>query len=248
MRKGMLIALEGNECSGKSSVLCLLKDLLEREGKSVVVFREPGGTVAGEDIRSIILDNLYEETINGRTEAYLYAASRSELVEKRVLPALETCDYVLLDRYYYSSIVWQGVIRGLGIPLIESLNAPFMKEAKPDLAIFLDISEEERLRRMAIRVGKHDRLDNEPLELLSRLDTAYREMVRRFPEFKAVSAEGPVDVVATRCLDMIRKTGAGTHSTGCSDINCCPICKKTNKEPETNVTESCADMSVEVTI
>lgn len=215
----MLIALEGNECSGKSTVLCLLKELLENDGNSVAVFREPGGTVAGEDIRSIILDNLYKETINGRTEAYLYAASRSELVEKRILPSLKTCDYVLLDRYYYSSIVWQGVIRGLGIPLIESLNAPFMKEARPDLAIFLDISEEERLRRMAMRVGKHDRLDNEPLELLSRLDTAYREMVQRYPEFKVVSAEGPVEIVAARCLDMIRKTGEGNSSTGCSNDN-----------------------------
>lgn len=205
MRKGKLIAIEGSEGSGKSTVVLLLQEYFTKIGKSVVLFREPGGTIAGEDIRSIILDRFYEETISGRTEAYLYAASRSELVEKRVLPALENYDYVLLDRYYYSSLVWQGEVRGLGRDFITTLNKPFMEQAKPDLAIYLHISEQERLRRMACRKEKQDRLDREPLELLRRVDAAYKSLAAEFPEFQTVDAEHPIYEVMETCRNLIEK-------------------------------------------
>lgn len=205
MRKGKLIVLEGSEGSGKSSVVALLQDYFREKGKKAVLFREPGGTVAGEDIRSIILDRFYEETISGRTEAYLYAASRSELVEKRILPSLETYDYVLLDRYYYSSLVWQGEVRGLGRDFICALNKPFMEQAKPDLAIYLYISEQERLRRMAGRQEKQDRLDQEPLDLLRRVDDAYQRLAAEFPEFQTVNAECSIDKVMEACRILIEK-------------------------------------------
>lgn len=200
---GSLVAMEGNECSGKSTVIQYLKKYMERRGQTVTIHREPGGTDAGEDIRAIILDKEYPETISGLTEAYLYAASRSELVEKLVLPDLKKYDYVLLDRYYYSSLVWQGVVRGLGLPFVESINSPFMEKAKPDIAFYLDIPEEERAARMSQRTGKQDRLDKEPAELLRKVDEAYRAVSQQYPEFRVVDATGTPEVVAMKCLALI---------------------------------------------
>lgn len=111
---GKLIVFEGNECSGKTTVIHLVKEKLLSAGYSVMATREPGGTKAGEDIRSIILDREYPQPINGRTEALLYAASRSEMVDKVLVPLRGKYDFVILDRYYYSSLVYQGAVRGLG--------------------------------------------------------------------------------------------------------------------------------------
>lgn len=202
--KGFLLTFEGNECSGKTSIIPLVKEALESRGYSVKVVREPGGTEAGEDIRHIILDNFYPQAINGRTEAYLYAASRSEAVEKIIMPSLNEYDFVITDRYYYSSLVWQGMIRGLG-EFVTMLNQPFIDSAAPNLAIFLDITEQTRLERMNRRSDKHDRLDNEPMELLNRIDDGYHALVEKFPEFVSVDANGTLEEVFTACMKKIEE-------------------------------------------
>lgn len=199
---GKLIVFEGNECSGKTTVIHMVGERLLAADYTVLLSREPGGTKAGEDIRSIILDKEYPKPICGRTEALLYAASRSEMLDKVLLPNLEHYDFVLLDRYYYSSLVWQGVVRGLG-QFVYEVNRLFIEQYPPDLAIYLDITSETRIQRLRRRVNEQNRLDREPLELLSRIDDAYHDLVTRMPEMVSVDANGDLDGIVDTCLHKI---------------------------------------------
>lgn len=202
---GKLIVFEGNECSGKTTVIHLVKEKLLSAGYSVMATREPGGTKAGEDIRSIILDREYPQPINGRTEALLYAASRSEMVDKVLIPLRDKYDFVILDRYYYSSLVYQGAVRGLGQFAYE-VNRLFIEQYPPDLAIFLDITAETRIQRLSRRVNEQNRLDKEPLEFLAQVDDAYHELVKRMPEMVSVDANGDLDGVLDECYNKILAT------------------------------------------
>lgn len=202
---GKLIVFEGNECSGKTTVIHLVKEKLLSAGYSVMATREPGGTEAGEDIRSIILDREYPQPINGRTEALLYAASRSEMVDKVLVPLRDKYDFVILDRYYYSSLVWQGFVRGLGKFAYE-VNRLFIEQYPPDLAIFLDITAKTRIQRLSRRVNEQNRLDKEPLEFLARVDDAYHDLVKRMPEMVSVDANGDLDGIVDECYHKILET------------------------------------------
>lgn len=202
---GKLIVFEGNECSGKTTVIHLVKEKLLSAGYSVMATREPGGTEAGEDIRSIILDREYPQPINGRTEALLYAASRSEMVDKVLVPLRDKYDFVILDRYYYSSLVWQGFVRGLGKFAYE-VNRLFIEQYPPDLAIFLDITAKTHIQRLSRRVNEQNRLDKEPLEFLARVDDAYHDLVKRMPEMVSVDANGDLDGIVDECYHKILET------------------------------------------
>ena len=199
---GKLIVFEGNECSGKTTVIHMVKEKLLAAGYSVFCTREPGGTQAGEDIRSIILDREYPQAINGRTEALLYAASRSEMLEKVLIPNLDRYDFVLMDRYYYSSLVYQGVVRGLG-QFAYDVNRLFIEQYPPDLAIFLDITSETRIQRLSRRTDEQNRLDREPLEFLARVDDAYHDLVDRMPEMVSVDANGELVGIVDTCFHKI---------------------------------------------
>ena len=195
---GKLIVFEGNECSGKTAVIHLVKEKLLAAGYSVMATREPGSTEAGEDIRSIILDREYPQPINGRTEALLYAASRSEMVDKVLVPLRDKYDFVILDRYYYSSLVYQGTVRGLGQFAYE-VNRQFIEQYPPDLAIFLDITAETRIQRLSRRVNEQKRLDKEPLEILARGDDAYQDLGKRMPEKGSEDANGDLGGNVDEC-------------------------------------------------
>jgi dTMP kinase len=118
---GTFITFEGTEGSGKTSVIREVKDHYESIGYAVLVTREPGGVRISEKIRDIILDRSHTE-MDARTEALLFAASRRQHLKEVILPALQEGKIVLCDRYVDSSLVYQGIARGLGIEAVYEIN------------------------------------------------------------------------------------------------------------------------------
>lgn len=205
---GRLIAFEGVEGSGKSTQLELLRRVLEgregpgdrrggppvSQGREVVVTREPGGTPAGERVRSVLLDP--EVELHPRAEALLFAAARAELVEAVIRPALERGAVVLCDRYLDSSLAYQGAARGLGLGPVEEVNRFATGGLLPDLVVLLDLDPASGLRR---RAGALDRIEAQDLGFHRRVRQAFRDLAAADPaRFAVVDATGPVPEVAAQ--------------------------------------------------
>ena len=139
------IVFEGLDASGKSTLIDRVRAWLQERQVPSVLLRDPGSTPVGERIRNLVLDP--KEKPGARTETLLYEAARAEMVEKSILPALDEGKWVLCDRFYSSTVAFQGFARGLDLKEIESLNNFAIHPCKPDLFIFLDISVEESQRR-----------------------------------------------------------------------------------------------------
>src|SRR3954471_6536725 len=117
MANGLLVVLEGPEGAGKTTQLRLLADWLGERGRPVIAVREPGGTVVGDEIRRVLLDPASD--ILPRSEALLFMASRAQLVEREIRPALERGDVVLVDRFFLATYAYQGVGRGIPDPELQ---------------------------------------------------------------------------------------------------------------------------------
>lgn len=178
----LFITFEGGEGSGKSSVMKLLAERLEKEGYSVVTTREPGGTPIAEEIRNIILDKKNTD-MDPRTEALLYAASRRQHLVQKVWPALQEGKLVLCDRFLDSSLAYQGVARHLGVDEILNVNL-FATEGKyPDLTLFFDLEPEIGLARIAANAGREvNRLDLEKMDFHKNVRSAFQELAKRFAD------------------------------------------------------------------
>jgi dTMP kinase len=118
---GRFIVFEGGDGSGKSTQVPLLADWLRGRGRDVVETREPGGTPLGEMLRTVVLHG--DTAVDARAEALLMAADRAEHVSAVIRPALERGSWVISDRHVPSSLVYQGVVRGLGVIEVEEVNA-----------------------------------------------------------------------------------------------------------------------------
>ena len=127
---GKLIVFEGPDGSGKTTILKKVNEKLTDEGYKLKLVREPGGTDISEKIREIIIDN---DNVNmaAKTESLLFAASRAQLVEEKLRPALENGEIILCDRFVLSSLLYQGVGRGLGIDEVKAINDFAIGDIKP---------------------------------------------------------------------------------------------------------------------
>lgn len=192
--RGRLIAFEGVEGSGKSTQLELLRQVLSGRGCEVVVTREPGGTPAGERIRSLLLEP--EVELHPRAEALLFAAARAELVEAVIRPALERGAVVLCDRYLDSSLAYQGGARGLGRGPVTEVNRFATGGLVPDLVVLLDLDPASGLRR---RAGELDRIEAQDLAFHRRVRQAFCDLAAADPgRFAVIDAAAPVQEVAAR--------------------------------------------------
>ena len=191
VRRGVLITFEGVEGSGKSTQAERLARRLAAVGVPCVVSREPGGTDIGEAVRSILLDSKNRE-MHGLTELFLYLASRNQLVREKIMPALETGEVVILDRFGDSSIAYQGAGRGLGEKPVARLNKLATADLKPDLTLLVDVPVEVGRERKAS--GILDRLERERVEFHERVRQGYLRAARRAPgRFRVVDGTLPAD-------------------------------------------------------
>ena len=184
--KGKFITFEGSEGSGKSTHAKLLKDYLKKEGFSVELIREPGGTAISEKIRNIILDpeNKFMTDI---CETLLYMAARVQIVKEVIKPALEKGKIVICDRFLDSTIVYQGYGGGINLDLIKKLGKLATLGIKPDLTFLLDIETREGLKR----AGKiKDRIELKSLDYHRRVREGYLTLAKKEPSrIKIVSVE-----------------------------------------------------------
>lgn len=195
--------LEGPDGSGKSTISEIICEKLKEKGFSVVHTREPGGIEIAEEIRNVIL-NPKNTSMDARTEALLYAASRRQHLVEKVVPAVNEGKIVICERFVYSSLAYQGYGRGLGFDDILKINDFAIGEHYPDMTIYLDINEEEGLKRIENRAFK-DRLDNESVNFHHLVNEGYKEVLRRFKDTKVVDATLTVDEVVDKCLELINE-------------------------------------------
>ena len=178
----MFITIEGTEGSGKTTVAKELAKLLTSNGYEVVHTREPGGTPISESIRNVILDK-NNTSMDGRTEALLYAASRRQHLVEKIWPALKEGKIVLCDRFLDSSLAYQGYARGLGYDEVLNINLFATENTYPDLTLFFVIEPEAGLQRIAKNKNREvNRLDLEKLPFHQKVYDAFIELSKKFPE------------------------------------------------------------------
>jgi dTMP kinase len=174
--KGLFITIEGMDGSGKTTQINLLKDFFEKQGKHVHVTREPGGTRISEAIREIILNIDYQE-MDYITEALLYAASRAQHVAEYILPAIEKGDIVICDRFVDSSIVYQGMARGLGQETVATINRFATRGLEPDVTFFLDLEHRQGMERKKNQ-QELDRLESEKEYFHQKVRDGYKQLAK----------------------------------------------------------------------
>lgn len=188
-RGGVLVVFEGGEGAGKSTQIRLLRAAVERLDREVVLTREPGGTDLAERVRELLLDP--RSRVDPRAEALLYAAARSSHVEDVLRPAVERGAVVLCDRYIDSSIVYQGVARGLGEDVVADLNRWATAGLVPDLVVLLDVEPAAGLARAG---DTPDRLEAEGLAFHRSVNAAYLRLATAEPNrYLVLDAGRPVE-------------------------------------------------------
>ena len=172
----MFVTFEGVDGSGKSTQAELLRGALAGRGRDVVATREPGGTLLGERIRELLLDG---EAMAPWAEAALFAAARAELAARVIRPAVERGADVVCDRYVDSSLVYQGIGRGLGVAQVLELNLIAVGNLLPDRTFVLVVDPAVAHARLA---GGHDRIEREDKRFRTAVAEGYRQLADLFPE------------------------------------------------------------------
>ena len=193
--RGIFLAFEGGEGTGKTTQLRVLADELSGRGYAVVVTHEPGDTPVGAQLRELLLSP--STSVTAQTEALLYAADRAEHVAHVVAPALARGAVVLCDRYLDSSIAYQGYGRGLDIDVVTRTSLWATGGLVPDLTLLLDLPPEDGLRRARGRGGRADRLEAEAMEFHTRVRAGFLALAQAAPaRYAVIDASGAPDQVA----------------------------------------------------
>ncbi len=174
---GLFIVFEGIEGSGKTLQLKLLARYLRKKGIKPLVTREPGGTRLGEGIRRLLLK---DGNPSPRAELFLYLADRAQHVKEVIRPALRGGRMVLCDRYYFSTLAYQGYARGLDLAFVEEANDRAIEGFKPHLVVLLDLPVRVALER--IRGRSLDRMEQEAFSFHERVREGFWAQARREPD------------------------------------------------------------------
>ncbi|WJP97760.1 dTMP kinase [Macrococcus bovicus] len=196
----MFITFEGPEGSGKSTVMQAVAARLERP---LITTREPGGIRISEAIRDVLLSDDY--SMDARTEALLFAASRRQHLVEKVQPALDAGQIVLCDRFIDSSLAYQGYARGIGVEEIMSVNQFAIESYMPDLTLYLKVPPEIGLARIMDNQRETNRLDNESLAFHQRVYDGYNDLADTYERIVTIDATRPIDEVIEDAYQVIIK-------------------------------------------
>jgi dTMP kinase len=203
---GIFVVFEGGEGAGKSTQVEALAEALRRQGRDVVVTREPGATDVGRRIRHMVLGGEAEAGPSPRSEALLYAADRAHHVATVVRPALERGAVVISDRYVDSSLAYQGAGRTLPVEEVSWLSSWATGGLKPDLVVLLDIDSASGLARVTARGASADRLEAEALDFHDRVRYAFLDLATADPKrYLVLDATRPVDEISRAVRDRVAK-------------------------------------------
>lgn len=177
----LFLSLEGIEGSGKSTQIKFIQEFLQKENYRVVNLREPGGTELGEKIRELILNSTNK--ITEVSELYLFAASRAHLLNTVILPELQKAKTVVIaDRYFDSSLAYQGMARSLGIDTVISTHKVYPLNIMPDITFYLAIDLETSFARQDKRGQLKDYFEKENQDFYRKLIEGYEKASTLFPE------------------------------------------------------------------
>ena len=204
MTRGKFIALEGGEGAGKSTQARLLADALRSRGIDVVTTREPGGTSGAEAIRALLLATEGDGWLP-RAEALLFAAARSDHIERLIEPALAAGQWVVCDRFVDSSRAYQGGAGGLSDDEILLLHRVGSRNLLPDVTLLIEISPEEAASRLARRdAGIADRIGGRSPEYHAGVAAAFSQLADAEPErFFRIDGNGSADATQTLMLKVL---------------------------------------------
>lgn len=198
---GKLIAVEGLDFTGKSTLIPLLADRLRATGLTVVESREPGGTKVGELIRTILLAPEHVEMLP-LSELLLFLVSRAQHWHQVVLPALNEGHTVITSRFRLSSMAYQGHGRGIDLDLIRRLNDATTGGREADVTLLIDVPVHVALAR---KKGSGDRIEEEDAIFYERVRAGYLKLMRELPNAHVIDGTAPipdVEAMIARCLDM----------------------------------------------
>ncbi|MFO0982126.1 MAG: dTMP kinase [Planctomycetota bacterium] len=195
----MFVVLEGLDGCGKSTQARLLVAALERLGRDPIHLREPGGTWLGEQLRALLLRP--DARIGPLAELALYTAARAELVEERIRPS-RGARPVVLERYYYSTVAYQGHGLGLDGEWIAQLNRRMTGGLEPDRVLLLDLEPDEARRRIQ---RPSDRIEGRDVEFFARVREGYLAQARAQPrQWVVLEARGDAEAIHRRAWEAVR--------------------------------------------
>jgi len=204
MSLGRFITLEGGEGCGKSTNIKFIEQLLKSEGISVVVTREPGGTVLAENIRQLLLDK-EQESLAEETELLMMFAARAQHIKHVIEPALAKGSWVLCDRFTDSSFAYQGGGRNMDYAAITWLENFVQKNRRPDLTLLLDVPVEVGMLRAKKR-GALDRFELEKLEFFNKVRASFLDIAKNEPKrVQVINAELDLSEVQSNITMLVKR-------------------------------------------
>ena len=198
----MFITFEGIDGVGKSTQLDMLEKHLIAQGREVVRTLEPGGTELGQEIRHLLLHR--KGDVAPRSEALLYAADRAHHVETKIKPALASGKVVLSDRYFDSSVAYQGAARELDVQEVKDISLWAIDRLLPDLTVLLDLPAQEAMNRRGNKGTEPDRLEREQVEFFERARDEYLRMANE-PRFLVFDANLSPEQIHSQVLERVAK-------------------------------------------
>ena len=178
--KSLFISFEGADACGKSTQVQLLAETLRTQGRELIITREPGGTKVAEKIRDILLDA--QLTVSARAELLLYLAARAEHVTRVINPALQAGKIVICDRFIDSTLVYQGLGRGLGLEEVLALNSFATQGLLPQVTFWLAASKELLEGRRLQRGEPQDRLEQEQESFKEQVRQGFSKLHQLYPQ------------------------------------------------------------------
>ena len=200
--KGKFITFEGGDCTGKSTQVQLLADLLRRNDRDVITTREPGGSPGAEKLRELILYSGQEW--DPPTETLLHFASRLDHYMTRIAPSLKRGEWVVCDRFLDSTTVYQGWGMGVDMKVIETLNQLTLGDFRADLTLILDLPVEVMMKRLEARGGGRDRYEKMEESFHRRLRQGFLDIASSEPDrCVVIDADASRDVVFSRVAAIV---------------------------------------------
>lgn len=204
---GLFITFEGGEGSGKTTQIKLLHETLLKVGKKCTITREPGGSPAAEAIRNLLLTGA-DDKWNAIAETLLFQAARVEHYETILRPAIVRGDIVLCDRFLDSTIVYQGIAKGLGIEYICELHRLTLGAFGPDLTLIFDIDPKIGLTRAKSRAGAETRFENMDMAFHEQVRSGFLGLARALPgRYGIIDASGDVNKVQLAVHTLLHEHG-----------------------------------------
>ena len=195
------IVVEGSEGAGKSTAISAMTDVLKKHAQEVTCTREPGGTPLAEALRTLI-KSAADEKVSPMTELMIMYAARVQLCENVIIPSLKNDQWLISDRFFYSTFAYQGGGRELGFEAIQPLHDLCLKGLKPGLVIYMDIDPIIGLERARGR-GKLDRFELEQIDFFNRIRQAYLDMAEQNPEFVIIDASQSLEQVTQQVKNAV---------------------------------------------